>query len=420
MGYYLTEPEKSKLTRRSYLKYVGGAVAAAAVAAAGYGLNSTSQPQAPTTQTITQTAIQTQTATAKAGYFWGDTPFEMVEEWYWTLNRAALAYASVTGDRLMTIDPHMHLESQAKDVAYMTELGIDGLMGCPIDPEGAIKTFEDVKAKGIPIATYDGSANTSAIDISIRVDARRLGKQLGEAFAKKMIDAGAKLEGNLFMIYHGEQNPFQTDRMLGMLDGLQQYSGLNILKYACESSQEKAKTAVFEAAQSQGRPTMVMATNMTQFIGAVEGLQSANMAVPRGQDGHVWVAGVDCGQEILKFIKDGLVDVGIDQPNLWYGTLAMRFLRMIKEKGASALPNFGQTVISDPALAEGTQTDGTYNVVIPDFEYKGVRPFQYRIFAPCPCVEEKGHRWLQVNSFIVDETNTDTAPIWTNVAKAWF
>jgi ABC-type sugar transport system substrate-binding protein len=416
MGFSLTEPEKPKeVTRRSYLKYVGGAVAAAAVAAAGYGLYSTSQPpQQPVTATITETA------TTKAGYFWGDTPFEMVEEWYWTLNRAALAYANLTGDRLMTIDPHMTIESQTKDIEYMLQLGIDGLMGCPIDPEGSVKVWEEAKAKGIPVATYDGSANTSAIDISIRVDARRLGKQLAEAFVKKMQAAGAKLEGPLFMSYHGETNPFQTERMNGMLDVMNQYPGLKIIKYATESSEEKAKTAIFEASQSEGKPTIVMATNMTQFIGCVEGLQSAKMAIPRGQDGHVWVAGVDCGQEILKFIKDGLVDVGIDQPNLWYGTLAMRFMKMVKEQGAKALPAVGQTVISDPALAEGNQTDGTYNVVIPDFEYKGVRPFQYRIFAPCPVVDDHGHPWLQVNSFIVDETNADTAPIWTNVAKAWF
>jgi len=152
----------------------------------------------------------------------------------------------------------------------------------------------------------------------------------------------------------------------------------------------------------------------------VEGLKSAKMAVPRGQEGHVWVAGVDAGTECLRMIKDGLIDAAIDQPNLWYGTLAMRFMRMIKQEGAQALPNYNQTVISDPTKKEGHQGDGTYNIVIPDIEYKGVRPFQYPIFAPCPVVEEYGHRWLQVNSFFVDETNADTAPIWTNVAKAWF
>jgi ABC-type sugar transport system substrate-binding protein len=417
MRYSLTEAEKSKMTRRNYLKYAGGVVVAAAVAGLGYGLYSTSQPQAPA-QTITQTA--TEIVTTKAGYLWGDTPFEQEEEWYWTLNRAALAYANYLGDRMMTIDPHMDLNSQVKDLAYMEQLGIDGLMGCPIEPDGAVKAFEDAKSKGIPIATYDGDANTSAIDISIRVDGFRLGAQCAQAFVKKIQDAGGKLEGKLFMAYHGSQNPIQTDRKNGMESVMKTFPGLDIIEFATESNQEKAKTAIFEAAQAQGKPAIVMATNLTQLVGAVEGLKSASMAIPRGQDGHVWVAGVDAGTDVLTNIKAGFIDVAIDQPNLWYGSLAIRFLRMIKQNGASALPSVGQTVNSDSTKPEGPQSDGTYNIVIPDIEYKGVRPFQYPIFAPCPVVDYHGHRWLQVNSFVVDETNADTAPIWTNVAKAWF
>jgi len=410
------------MTRRNYLKYAGGAVAAAAIAAAGYGIYSTTQPppQPPTPQTITQTTQVTTEVTKKLGYLWGDTPFEMEEEWYWTLNRASLAYATHLGDRMMTIDPHMHLESQTKDIAYMLQVGIDGLMGCPIEPEGAVKAFEQVKSKGLPICVYDGDAKTSAIDMAIRVDGFRLGAQCAEAFVKKIEAGGGKLEGTLFMSYHGQINPIQTDRKNGMLSVMSKHPGLKIIEYATESNQEKAKTAIFEAAQSQGKPAIVMATNLTQLIGAVEGLKSAKMDIPRGQEGHVWVAGVDAGNEVLRMIKSGLIDVAIDQPNLWYGTLAIRFLRMIKEQGANALPAIGQTVTSDRTKSEGAQSDGTFNVLIPDIEYKGVRPFQYPIFAPCPVVELYGHRWLQVNSFIVDETNADTAPIWTNVAKAWF
>jgi ABC-type sugar transport system substrate-binding protein len=406
------------------LKYGAGVIAAAAIAAAGYGIYESTLPSAPTTSSTTAPAMMSTTSGMStplktSGFNWGDTPFEMEEEWYWTLNRAALAYATSVGDRIMSIDPHMSLENQTSDIGFMMQAGINGLMGCPIDPEGSVKVFEQVNSNGLPIVTYDGDADTPVIDMNVRCDGVRLGSQLGQAFVKKIQAAGVDLKGTVFMCYHGAANPIQTDRKNGMESVLKNYPDLKIVEYATESNQEKAKTAVYEAAQTT-KPFAVMATNLTQLIGAVEGLQSANLAVPTGQSGHIWVAGVDAGSDVLKMIDSGLIDAAIDQPNLFYGALAVKFLRTIKLQGASALPQIGQTVISDNTKPEGPQSDGSYNVLLPDLTYRGVQPFHYPIFAPCPVVKNFGHAWLQVNAFLVDKTNADTAPIWANVAKAWF
>jgi len=112
----------------------------------------------------------------KKGYFWGDSPYVMTDEWYIALNRAAVYYAGYLGDTILTLDPRASQESQNKDLRYMVAQGVDGIMMCPCLEDGAVPVIEEVVDKGIPVVTYDGSANTPKISISILVDNYLIGK----------------------------------------------------------------------------------------------------------------------------------------------------------------------------------------------------------------------------------------------------
>ena len=60
----MSEVEKTKMTRRKYLKYAGGIVAAAAVSAAGYGIYEATKPTPVVTPRPTSSSTSTSTVTA--------------------------------------------------------------------------------------------------------------------------------------------------------------------------------------------------------------------------------------------------------------------------------------------------------------------------------------------------------------------
>jgi len=434
--------EPKKVDRRKFI-YAGlGAVALIAIGAAAYvAMNppvvtqtvttSTTVPTTsvvtttvPTTSVVTTTVPTTSvvTTTVKKGYFWGDSPYENEETWYWTLTRAMHYYAEYLGDRVVTLDPHTNTDPQIRDIRYLVSEGIDGLMCAPTSMEGLVDVLDWAKKeKGVPIVCYDSDAKTPSVSIAIRVDSFTIGKQCAEKLIKVMKDDGVEPKGKVFIVYDRPENLVQSARKDGMESVLKEYPGLEITEYTAFSTMEKAKQAITQACQGIGQPVIVMATNMPQLAGAVEGLKSAGMATPRGKAGHVYVGGIDAGPDILAYMKEGLIDVAADQPNLFYGALAIKFLRTIKEKGENALPPIGATVISDPSKPEGPQADGTYNIVIPpDLEFAGVKPFKYPVWAPCKVADFSGHRWLQVSAFLVTPDIADTAPIWANVCKIWF
>lgn len=365
-------------------------------------------------------AWQTLAGPKKKGYLWGDSPYENEEVWYWTLTRCLHYYAEDLGDKVITLDPHTHTDLQIRDIRYMVAQGIDGLMCAPTSMEGLVEVLDWVKKQGIPIVTYDSDAKTPSVSICTRVDSFTIGKQAAEKLVEIMKADGVELKGKVFIVHDRPENLVQVARKDGMESVLKKYPGLEITEYTAFSTMEKAKTAISEACHTLGKPVIVMATNMPQLTGAVEGLKAAGMASPRGKSEHVYVGGIDVGPDTISYMKEGLIDVGVDQPNLFYGPLSVKFLRMIKEKGEETLPPIGATVTFDCAKSEGPQPDGTYNIVFdPDKEYAGVKPFKYPP-PPSKVVEFSGHRWLQLSAIVVTPEIAETAPIWANVAKKWF
>jgi len=318
----------------------------------------------------------------------------------------------------------MRIENQLRDIRYMAEQGIDGLMVCPtVSIDAAVPVLEWAhKEKNLPIMGFDGWANTPAMSISVRVDSYRVGLQTGEKFVEILKRDKVEPKGKVFLVHDRPANVVQAARKDGERDALKkEFPDLEFIEYLGYSTIEKAKDAIFAACKAEGRPLMVLTSCGPNTVGAVEGLRSAKMAVPYGKEGHVYAGGVDAPPEVLPLMKEGLVDAAGDQPNLFYGPLCVKLLHIVKEKGYEALPSpENKTIISDPNKPEGVQPDGTYNIFIEDKEFAGSRPFQYPIWAPCPIEDEYGHGWVKCNAFLVTPDNADTAPVWANVVKKWF
>ena len=86
----------------------------------------------------------------KRSYFWGNSPFEQMCDWYRVLVRAANYYALDHGNRIISLNPNMIVEAQIRDIRYMVALGVDGLLICPTSATGIVGTLEWAVDKGIP------------------------------------------------------------------------------------------------------------------------------------------------------------------------------------------------------------------------------------------------------------------------------
>lgn len=356
----------------------------------------------------------------REGYFWGNSPFEQMIDWYRVLVKASDYYALDHGNKIINLNPNMIVEAQIRDIRYMVAQGVDGLLVCPTSSTGIVDTLESVIDQGIPVVTYDADAETPKVLINIRVS----NKKIGELAAQGMIDAmkadGTQPRGKVLLISGSTTNIAAIERRDGAKVLLDKYPNIETVVYMIEGwSIADAKETVYDAISAWGPPLGLIACNGATAMGAIEGLKSAGAAVPRGKPGHVYVGVVDVEKPMKEFMHAGLCDAGVDQPNLFYATLGQYFLQTYIEEGEDAIPPIGVTVTSDPDKSNGPQPDGTWNIYLTGDVHEGVNIYKYPTWAPAPVVEQYGHRWLQVRPTIVVPKNAEELPIWSNVVGPW-
>lgn len=159
----MTEADKAKMTRRKYLKYGGGIVAAAVVAAAGYGIYEGTKPTpTPTMPTQTPTPTPTLTPTSTSTPTSPITP----ESWW---KEAAKPYAGTTIRWISESTP----PSVAIDKATIKDF--EDLTGIKVEDE--LTFYDDVHTK----CMMDFNSHTGKYDI-LYVEIEWLGQYAGANF----------------------------------------------------------------------------------------------------------------------------------------------------------------------------------------------------------------------------------------------
>lgn len=352
---------------------------------------------------------------SEEGLLFGNSAAQM-EEWYGTLVYACQAYVDNIGDRILLQNAQWKFEKQLVDLRYMaTSLDVDGIIMVPLGESADIIEWL-VYEKGIPVATYDTDAETPAITVNVSVNNVEMGKTLAQKLMDVIEEKEGEVKGTIFILTCYE-SPVGTPRIEGMREALDEYPDVEVIDFDIPQwAMDTAKTTTVEAISAYGKPLAILGCNGLSTLGAVGGLEYRGMAVPQGEEGHVYVGSFDVYSDTINYLKEGIIDVGADQPNLFYGTLGIYFIkRVIEEK---PVPTVGTTLISDDTKPDGPQPDGTWNIVL-NGEYLGVEPFAIPFWAPVTIVEANGHMWLPVAPAIVYPDTVANAPIWANCVADW-
>jgi len=406
----LSETEKPKITRRKYLKYAAGIVAAGVVAAAGYGIYEATKPAPP--------------APTKNPYVFGLSHYYIDDDWTRVEVQGAQFYAEDHGYNLMVTNPHGDVETQIKDVKNLVgSVGVDALLISPTDPKALTETIDwVVKEKNTPVICWNTTAETDSIAITINTGIVQTGEMIAQATVDAVKESGFELKGDVFVA----SGPYAETQASMLWEGynnvIGKYPDLKLLRFECPSwGADEAQKAIVDAIAGMGKPLMVLGTNVTTDIGAVEGLKRAGADIPRGQPGHIFVGGFDCSKQAAEYIKEGLMDAISDVPNPHWLGLAQYFARMVIEQGVNALPPVGTTTIDDITKQDGLQPDGTWNIALERgcLEHKGVNPWTTPVWAPAQIETEYGHKWLRTGAVIVTPKIVDTYVGWYVLVDKW-
>ena len=356
------------------------------------------------------------------GYFFGHDSLYMGDEWMRVTDLAIHFWAEDHGHRVLTKNAHFDPATQIKDYRYMVAAGVNAIISSPVDPVATKDITEWVVSQGIPVVTYNTDVDTPAVKITVMFG----NKEAAMRVAEKCIEYLKKTQGTeepsgLIIGLQGTE-AVDTDKIRaeGYKEVFDKYPGIKYVWFYTKSVMSEAEARAYNAIMQYGRPVAIVSQNTTNGRGGYMALKRAGMTELRGQPNHVWIGSIGAAPEWIKMMKEGKVDYGYVQPNLFYGPLAMYFAIQLIEKGEAGLPKVGQKITCDPNKPNGHQPDGTYNLVITGGEHL-FKPWRTdaQTWFPAKVVTNYGHKWFKVSGMEVTPETADNPSIWGNAAKQW-
>lgn len=342
---------------------------------------------------------------AKKAYFFGHGTLNMADEWMKVTDRAIHYYCEDNGWKVITQNPDTKATEQIKQMRYLVSLGVDGIIWSPVDPVATAGVAEYCKEQGVPTITYNTDVRSDAVPITIMFGSKKVAMILAEKVVEHLKQTYGEPKGLIISLQGKETVDTDRERAAGFKEVFSKYPGINLIEYFTVSRMEVAASNTFNAIQQYGRPVAIVAQNTTNGRAGCKALERLGMLVPRGEKGHVFVACIGGAPSYLDMMKKGLVDLGYVQPNLFYGPLALHFLKVVIEQGEDALPAVGTILTEDDLKITG----GVHEI----------NPWKDQAWAPAEVGTHYGHRWLKVRGMLVTPENVDDQRIWGNAARAW-
>ena len=227
------------------------------------------------------------------------------------MDQGVARFREARRDYNVTVDIHNYAQGDTetclKQMDQVVENGAQGIALCASDCGAVRAKLEDLKARRVPVVTFNSDIPGGARLCYVGEDAHRAGRIAGE-IAAKFLRPGEPL----LLVYAGPAYAGHKARADGFLERLGELG----------FRREDCRVAATHNDYGETLAAVTAALEAEPDLGYV---YMANLSVPAcveairrcGRTGRVRVLSHDSGPEIRQFLKEGLVDFTIDQ-NLVY------------------------------------------------------------------------------------------------------
>ena len=227
------------------------------------------------------------------------------------MDQGVARFREARRDYNVTVDIHNYAQGDTETclrlMDQVVENGAQGIALCASDCGAVRAKLEDLKARRVPVVTFNSDIPGGARLCYVGEDAHRAGRIAGE-IAAKFLRPGEPL----LLVYAGPAYAGHKARADGFLERLGE---LGFRREDCRVA----------ATHNDYGETLAAVTAALEAEPDLRYVYMANLSVPAcveairrcGRTGRVHVLSHDSGPEIRQFLKEGLVDFTIDQ-NLVY------------------------------------------------------------------------------------------------------
>jgi len=296
-------------------------------------------------------------------------------------------------------------EQQVSDIRQMANQGYDGILINTWNSEAVNPAIEDAVDQGVPVFTANVDATTDAVTMYVAFSNEAAAVTAGEQTVTELEEEKPDQDSyEILEVFGAPAQQIAQQRSEGFVDTIESADGFEIVDTVQgEFTREDAQRVVSEWVNANGTPDAIYASNLSMGNGVVTALDNQGALAERGEDDHVVLVQLDAGPEVISNIDDGYVDAAIDQPNYFYGPIALEYMqRYVNGDGEDEIPEVGETVTEE-------------DLTIEPAEHKDVELWSEPVWSPAEIVEKDGHVQFQTSSVVVTEENAGEPYHWGNI-----
>jgi ABC-type sugar transport system substrate-binding protein len=338
----------------------------------------------------------------------------LADDWMTTWVKAGRWYAEDHGIEVIVSNPGADAAKQQSQVQAMLQEGIDGLILSPVDSQAAGKIVDICADKDVPVINSNTMNVNPKSKMFVAFDNNAAAGVCADLALEYLKNEDGEPRGEVLDVMGPQSLQTLVQRREGFEKPLKEYDGINIQSIETDATRADAQTKVTDFLRTQDTLDVCYAHNPNMMLGAQAAMKQFDMRVPRGEKGHVYSTLFAANPPITDAINDGYVDSAVNQTPLFYGAIAIEYMKRYLESGKddSVFPEIGTKMTKDDLNIKGNK-------------HLGVNPWQRPLWAPANVVDitksfpsAKGsYPYFKTNQLVVDKSNANEPWLWGNIAR---
>ncbi len=219
---------------------------------------------------------------------------------------------------------------QISDVQSLISRGAKGILLTPNDSDALAGVVDSTVAQGIPVVTPNIGVNTDKVFVNVRPSGIEMGTLQCEALEGNVPD-----DAQIFYVAGFLSDSTGRERWESFRDCVaDKFPGVTVTMKEAKWDPVES-TTIIETAFGSGQQydALVLASDSVYGPGALSTLKKLNLLFPVGEDGHIYLSGIDGSPEGLQAIRDGFMDNLVAQPLVQQCEQAVAYLKLALEGG---------------------------------------------------------------------------------------
>jgi len=217
------------------------------------------------------------------------------------------------------------IATQAAQMEDLISQGVQALIVNPVDSDAIVASEKKAAEAGIPVIYCDRGSTGDDYTAFIATDNVAMGVLAADEIAAFLTDRYGEAKGNVVEIQGLIGTSAARDRGEGFNTTMaEKYPDITIVaQQAGDFNQETSLNVMQNIIQANDQIDAVYGHNDDCTLGALKAIESAGLLKPVGEDGHIYIIGIDGIYDALTAILDGKKDATISQTPVIMGGSAV-------------------------------------------------------------------------------------------------